>query len=117
VIILAGILGYFADPFAVLIGVVIGLAVRPWRYVLFVSAIAGVLYALVAASSLAPSPFRTPLDDIFEGLGVVAWASVTFAVKSAFRRRPPNWTLIIILGLVVLAPLVALIAGFLEFGG
>jgi hypothetical protein len=64
------------------------------------------------------SPLRTPLNNVGAGVGIVVWASLTFAIKSAFRQRPRNWTLIIILlGLVLLVPLAALIAGFLAFGG
>jgi hypothetical protein len=85
---LAFALGRFPDPFAVVLGVAIGILSRTWWKAILGGLAAGAVMTLAFAFFGGVSA-DAPLYYLVDGIVVAAWASVVFALRRVLRRPKP----------------------------
>ena len=76
------------DPYAILLGIVIGImSVHAWQ-TLVAGLAAGMAMALVFGLSGGMSP-DAPAYFVIDAVAVALWASLAFALRELLRRRKP----------------------------
>ena len=83
---LAFALSRLPDPYAILLGGIIGLAARRWWQTVLVGVGGGTLMALSFAFFGGISP-DAPAYFVVDAMVVTLWASLVFALRDLLRRR------------------------------
>ena len=86
---LAFALGRFPDPFAIILGVTVGIVSRGWWQTIL-GGWAGGLIMTLAFAFFGGVSGDAPLYFLVDGIVVVAWASVAFALRNVLRRPKLN---------------------------